>query len=111
MDIELGDLILQNSVYLIGEPTTALFKKEDINLENTNIFSLGRVDYHCFADVSLWLRLLAKGNCYYINENLTSYRAHKGQALRKPHVAIKCITERFNTLKPSRLMTFLADKN
>jgi predicted O-linked N-acetylglucosamine transferase (SPINDLY family)/glycosyltransferase involved in cell wall biosynthesis len=108
--IELGNLILENSLNLIGEPTTAMFKKKDITLENDNIFYWEGVEYHCFADVSLWLRLLAKGKAYYINEALSNYRRHEGQEQRKPEVSIKCLTERFYILKPSRLNGFISTR-
>jgi hypothetical protein len=105
--VELGDLILQKSLNLIGEPTTAMFRKRDLTLEDDNIFSWAGREYHCFADVCLWLRLLSSGDAYYLIDCLTSYRVHKGQEQRKPEVSVKCITERYYILEPAREMNFL----
>lgn len=107
---ELGDLILQKSLNLIGEPTTAMFRKRDLTLESDNVFSWQGRQYHCFADVSLWLRLLSKGDAYFIVDILTSYRMHKGQEQRKPEVSMKCITERYFILEPGKSCGFLGSK-
>jgi protein O-GlcNAc transferase len=108
---ELGDLILQKSLNLIGEPTTAMFRKGELTLEDDNIFSWAGREYHCFADVCIWLRLLSKGDAYYFNDCLTSYRVHKGQEQRKPEVSLKCITERYYILKPAQTLKFLQSEN
>ena len=72
-----------------------------------NIFSWKGIQYHCFADVSLWLRLLSIGDAYFIINCLSSYRVHKGQEQRKPEVSMKCITERFYILEPSRKIGYI----
>lgn len=107
---ELGDLILQKSINLIGEPTTVLFKKESIQIENANIFSWQGKEFHCYADVSLWLRLLSRGDAFYIANTLSAYRIHKGQEQRKPEVSVKCIAERFYVLEPAQKIGYLVTK-
>jgi hypothetical protein len=62
---ELGDFVLARSVNLIGEPTTVMFRRADLALEEGAIFRWGGRDYHCLADLGVWLRLLESGLAYY----------------------------------------------
>src|SRR5213075_2474740 len=76
---ELGNFVLVNSLNLIGEPSTAMFRRTDLALEPGSIFRWGAHEYHCLADLSLWLRLLAKGMAYYSAVPLSEYRRHARQ--------------------------------
>jgi glycyl-tRNA synthetase alpha subunit len=46
------------------------------------LFRWGGEDYHCLADLSLWLRLLTRGAAFYCAEALSDFRQHPGQEQR-----------------------------
>ena len=63
--------ILNSGRNPLGEPTFALFKKEEfINVGGFN------EEYDFTLDIDLWIRLLEKGNLYFIEEPLGSFRVH-----------------------------------
>ena len=106
--IELGNFVLINSLNLIGEPTTAMFRKRDVDWAADGIFSWGGVDYHCLADLSLWIRLLARGHCFYQAVVLSDYRVHAGQQQASDVMDVACIAERFTLARTARGAGFLA---
>lgn len=54
----------------IGEPTTVMFRRENLNL---GLFDISLLT---FADQDMWLRHLRVGNLYIINEVLSYFRIH-----------------------------------
>lgn len=106
--IDLGNVVLVNSLNLIGEPTTAMFRREAFTPEAAGIFTWLGKSYHCLADVALWLRVLAKGRGYYDALPLSDYRMHPGQEQRTASMGIGCITERFEIVEAARTLGFLA---
>lgn len=63
--------ILNSGRNPIGEPTVALFRKNEfINVGGFN------EKYDFTLDIDLWIRLLEKGNLYFIEEPLGSFRVH-----------------------------------
>ncbi|SMD13538.1 glycosyltransferase [Sporomusa malonica] len=73
---EIGKYILKNLANVIGEPTTTLFRKVDI--EGKIIDYMG-YEMGCLIDVGVWLKLLASGDLIYIREPLSCFRIHPGQ--------------------------------
>jgi hypothetical protein len=73
---ELGKYVISNMLNVIGEPTTVLFRKSDLN-ENFGKY-LGR-QYEINSDVGTWLHLLQNGRAVYIAEPLSFFRLHGGQ--------------------------------
>src|SRR5690242_10319905 len=104
---ELGNLVLMNSLNLIGEPSTVMFRRADVAVETGGVFTWARKSYRCLADLSLWLRLLAQGAAYYHASALSEYRVHPEQEQRQG--ALDCITERFDLAKQARAAGFLAE--
>lgn len=105
--VELGDFVLVNSLNLIGEPTTAMFRRDELAMEGDSIFRWAGRDYHCLADLSLWLRLLPRGLAWYGAAPLSEYRFHAGQEQSKPGVHLSCLVERQWILEPARSAGFL----
>lgn len=105
--IELGNFVLINSLNLIGEPTTAMFRKRDVDWAAGGIFSWGGHEYHCLADLSLWIRLLARGHCFYQAVILSDYRVHSGQQQASEVMDVACIAERFYLAQTARGFGFL----
>lgn len=57
----------------IGEPTTVMFRRENLNL---GLFDISLL---MFADQDMWLRHLRVGNLYVIDEVLSYFRIHEEQ--------------------------------
>ena len=74
-------MILKSSNF-IGEPTTVLFRKKDI--DQLGVF-MGR-RYRCNHDMATWATLLLKGKFVYISEILSSFRVHPGQESLKSNI-------------------------
>lgn len=104
---ELGNFTLMNSANFIGEPTTAMFRRSGVALEDGALFRWGGRDYHCLADMSLWLRLLAGGLAYYAAAPLSEYRVHAGQEQRQGDVGVSCLLERRWLLQRAREAGYL----
>lgn len=104
---ELGNFALVNSANFIGEPTTAMFRKASVLPEDGALFRWGGRDYHCLADLGLWLRLLAGGLAYYAAAALSEYRVHRGQEQRQGEVAISCLLERLWLVRQARAAGYL----
>lgn len=76
--IELGNYILKTNYNCIGEPTTALFRKNKLN-EPFGVYN-GR-KYGCNVDQATWFNLLSNGKIVFINEILSYFRMHDNQQL------------------------------
>lgn len=105
---ELGNFVLVNSLNLIGEPTTAMFRKRDLVAEPGGIFTWEGRSYHCLADLALWLRLLARGHAFYQAAILSEYRVHSGQQQASNAMDVACIAERAALAEVAQRHGFLA---
>ncbi len=105
---ELGDFVLAHSINLIGEPTTAMFRRADLVLEDGGIFRWGGRDYHCLADMSMWLRLMEGGLAYYAVVPLSDFRIHAGQEQNREEVRTRCLVERLWIVRQARARGFLS---
>lgn len=104
---DLGNFVLVNGVNFIGEPTTVTFRKSDVVAEAAGIFTWGGRGYHCLADLSLWLRLLAQGPAYYWSAPLSEFRLHPGQEQRGRAMDVQCFEERIALVREARRAGFL----
>ncbi|MES5895314.1 glycosyltransferase [Bacillus cereus group sp. RP43] len=76
--IFLGEWMLKDGHNIIGEPTTALFRKKFL----TEPFgTLKGRQYACSVDMASWISLLSKGDAVYISDPLSQFRYHAGQQL------------------------------
>jgi hypothetical protein len=103
----LGRFLLRLSVNRIGEPSTVLLRRDAVSLEGESIFRWGENEYECLADLSLWLRLLAKGGAWWVAEPLSAYRYHEGQQQRTAGTSAKCIIERWLIVEDGARAGFL----
>ncbi|MBH9553886.1 glycosyltransferase family 2 protein [Inhella gelatinilytica] len=86
----MGDFILRHGMNLIGEPTTAMYRRSDLGA------GFGRFcgrQYEIMTDLSTWMELMHGRHCVYISEPLSSFRIHGGQDQRKKTTAIKANME------------------
>ena len=58
----------------IGEPTTVMFRKENLHLDSFN------TNFSWIPDWDMWLRQLTLGDCYIVPEALSYFRIHDKQA-------------------------------
>ncbi len=79
---EAGKKLLLSIINYIGELTTAMFKRNalEFDCENYNIINYDKNEIYCLGDISLWLKLLQKGNMIYISEPLSNFRIHNSQS-------------------------------
>ena len=105
---EVGDLALVNAVNVIGEPTTVMFRKSRVTLEAGSLFRWGGTDYHCLADLGLWLRLLVRGFAYYHAGVLSDFRMHAGQEQATEELRIGCIEEWLAIMRQAHTVGFLS---
>jgi glycosyltransferase involved in cell wall biosynthesis len=72
----LGHQMLVQGSNMIGEPTTALIKREQIK-RGFGYFHDTR--YTVISDVAEWLSVLEHNDCAYLHEALSYFRLHEGQ--------------------------------
>ncbi len=64
----------------IGEPTTTMFRRSDITDVEPELYAFGGRAAIENGDVTLWTRLLSRGDLCYLTESLSQFRQHDGQA-------------------------------
>ena len=74
---QIGAGILISLTNFIGEPTTALLRKELLRDGHDLGFS-GKEGKYLISDFPMWLRLLSQGNMMYIPTPLSKFRMHPG---------------------------------
>jgi hypothetical protein len=83
---DFGNLLLEQQVNLIGEPSTVMFRRADVDPET--FFSVRGMRYAALVDFVLWLNLLTRGRCYYTVEPLSCYRQHEQQMGQEGRVVV-----------------------
>ena len=73
----IGASILTHLVNFVGEPTTALLKKEFL-LNGHDLGFSGKEGKYLTSDFPTWLRLLSQGNMMYFPTPLSKFRIHDG---------------------------------
>jgi predicted SAM-dependent methyltransferase/glycosyltransferase involved in cell wall biosynthesis len=90
-DIELeGDscanTLVRSGLNFIGEPTTAMFRKDELLHVRPHAMAFGGMVAVGAGDMAMWLNLLGRGNAYYIAEPLSTFRMHPGQRQNEPAI-------------------------
>ncbi len=83
-----ADAIIQCQYNFIGEPTTVMFRKNDLAWVKPNLAAFGGMQAVGAGDIAMWLTLLGRGNAYYIAEPLSSFRIHPGQRQNDPSIQL-----------------------
>lgn len=105
----LGNYLILSSTNRLGEPSTVLFRKDALRVEEGSIFHWSGNEYLCLADMSLWLRLLSTGHAWWDEQPLSAYRQHAGQLQRSARGAARCVIERWLIVEDGARAGFLAD--
>ncbi|WP_088833320.1 glycosyltransferase [Paenibacillus tyrfis] len=103
---QIGNYILTNIMNVIGEPSTAMFRKKDLegNFGDFNGFQFKK----CINDLAAWMQLLSKGKLAYIVEPLNYFRQHSGQNQLQMQTRIPAVKEWFQLIVGSRQSGFLS---
>lgn len=104
---ELGNLVLSTMTNLIGEPTTVLFRKKDIQFYGT--YKDTDHEYDAIIDVAVWIELLGKGKGVYISEPLSYFRRHDDQVQGNPLYYYFHISNWYNIFQDARRDGFLSN--
>ena len=64
----------------VGEPTTTMFRREDVTSVEPELFAFGGRAAIANGDLTLWTRLLSRGDLCYLRSTLSLFRQHDGQA-------------------------------
>ncbi|HET6148966.1 MAG TPA: glycosyltransferase [Polyangia bacterium] len=78
------DQMLRRHLNFIGEPSTVLFRRADIQELVPDFWAVGGLDFTGNADVTAWLGLLAQGDGIYLTESLSQFRLHANQTSSNP---------------------------
>lgn len=101
----LGNYMLKNNINVVGEPTTVLFRKQDLS-ETFGYLHGRRVPM--LNDLASWIALLAKGKAVYISEPLSYFRQHPGQNQKSLKYAKNTINDWIYLIMHSRKKGFLS---
>jgi len=104
---DLGSLVLSRARNVVGEPSTVLFRKGDLEGVRPNIFSLHGRPHRGNVDIAMWLNLLSRGKAIYVGETLSYFRVHSGQEQRDPRNAYACLVPWYHFLRDGREMGYL----
>ncbi len=103
-----AELILRNGSNLVGEPTTAMFRRSLLDRQ-FGVF-LGR-QYTTLSDVATWLQVMTQADAVYLPEPLSYFRLHGGQDQRNNRVRIEANVEWLQLLCDAHLHgKFLTDR-
>lgn len=107
--LDLGNFVLRHLVNVIGEPTTALFRRADLAPNEPDIFSLNGHPYEMNIDVAMWLALLLQGDCIYLARPLSCLRRHAAQESFSPATQFSLV-ETWSRLRHDAIaLGYLAD--
>lgn len=91
--------VLETLLNVIGETTTPLFRRKDIEGNNFGVYQ-GR-QYETNADMATWFTLLFKGKAVYIPDALSYFRLHGAQDQRRLNTIIAGAHELFHLIEDS----------
>jgi glycosyltransferase involved in cell wall biosynthesis len=103
---QLGSLMLEIGCNLIGEPTTAMFKKSALR-EHFGHFQ-GK-EYSVLNDLATWIQLMSGGKVGYIASTLSYFRQHDGQNQKNPKYLKESLKDWFQLIHDSREEGFLTN--
>jgi glycosyltransferase involved in cell wall biosynthesis len=85
--VTLANAMLMVGLNMIGEPSTALFRKSDLTARRPAVFEFDGVPGRGVIDMVMWAALLLKGDAVYLQEPQSAFRVHAGQRQHDPEVA------------------------
>jgi glycosyltransferase involved in cell wall biosynthesis len=89
--VSLANTMLMVGLNMIGEPSTVLFRKSDLEDQRPALFNFDGVQGRGVIDMTMWSALLLKGDAVYRVEPLSAFRIHPGQRQHDPDVTRRSI--------------------
>jgi glycosyltransferase involved in cell wall biosynthesis len=89
--VSLANAMLMVGLNMIGEPSTVLFRKADLEDQRPALFNFDGVPGHGVIDMTMWSALLLKGDAVYLVQPLSAFRIHPGQRQHDPAVTRRSI--------------------
>ena len=80
----LANAMLVAGLNIVGEPSTALFRKTELTDRAPDYFRFSGEHGYGAIDMVTWTALLCKGDAVYFRESLSSFRIHAGQRQHDP---------------------------
>ncbi len=80
----LANMMVMAGLNVIGEPSTALFRKADLLDQAPHYFRFNGEYGRAIIDMVTWAALLVKGDAVYLTESLSAFRVHAAQGQRVP---------------------------
>ncbi|HVP38148.1 MAG TPA: glycosyltransferase [Candidatus Saccharimonadales bacterium] len=77
-------LILSECLNFVGEPSTALFRRADLEDAGPTPLCFAGRPVHWNVDVAMWAHLLGKGDLVYLVDTLSCFRQHDAQQTLVP---------------------------
>jgi len=80
----LANAVLMAGLNTIGEPSTALFRRDDLARQAPHYFGFRGCAGHGIIDLVMWASLLMKGNAVYLHDAQSGFRFHAEQRQHDP---------------------------
>lgn len=77
--LSLGSALMQSQINFVGEPSTALFRRDDMIEITPDFMSVDEQPIAWASDVAIFLNLALRGNTVYLVQPLSSFRIHDEQ--------------------------------
>lgn len=104
---DLIDFVLRHNCNVIGEPTTVMFRRADVQPDD--LWRFGQHHFEVNADLALWLRLLSIGDAYYVVDELSSFRWHDAQRTQRTGMRHAGLAEWLDLVEQAHALGFLND--
>lgn len=95
---EVARRLLFNIYNIIGEFTTVLFRKSAVIDEKMGFNNYLFSNIRCLTDISLFLKLCAKGKMFFLEESLSKFRLHSEQNTEDKSILNFCAIDFFNMI-------------
>ena len=89
--VSLANAMLMVGLNMIGEPSTVLFRKSDLEDQRPDFFNFEGAYGRGVIDMVMWTALLLKGDAAYLVQPASAFRIHQSQRQHDPAVAKRSI--------------------
>lgn len=89
--VSLANAMLMVGLNMIGEPSTVLFRKSDLEDQRPAFFNFEGAYGRGVIDMVMWTSLLLKGDAVYLVEPQSAFRIHEEQRQHDPAVVQRAI--------------------
>lgn len=84
--VSLAHAVIATGMNVVGEPTTAMFRRDDVQRTQPDFLCFAGIPWPGIGDVGAWMSLLSQGDAIYLVQSWSSFRQHSEQWQRQPGV-------------------------